>query len=42
MGRWDYAEVFRAIDALGYDGWVGAEYRPPRRYPTRASAGGPR
>ena len=27
-GTLDYAEVFRAIDALGYDGWVGAEYRP--------------
>jgi hydroxypyruvate isomerase len=23
---WDY--VFRRIDALGYEGWVGCEYRP--------------
>jgi hydroxypyruvate isomerase len=23
---WDY--VFRRIDALGYDGWLGCEYRP--------------
>ena len=23
---WDY--VFRRIDALGYGGWVGCEYRP--------------
>ncbi len=27
-GTPDYREVFRAIDALGYAGWVGAEYRP--------------
>ncbi len=27
-GSLDYRDVFRAIDALGYAGWVGAEYRP--------------
>ena len=27
-GTLDYAQVFRTIDALGYAGWVGAEYRP--------------
>ena len=27
-GTLDYREVFRAIDAFGYAGWVGAEYRP--------------
>lgn len=27
-GTPDYPDVFRAIDALGYAGWVGAEYRP--------------
>ena len=27
-GTLDYGPVFRAIDALGYKGWVGAEYRP--------------
>ncbi|OYW55009.1 MAG: hydroxypyruvate isomerase [Hyphomicrobium sp. 32-62-53] len=24
----DYAAVFRAIDATGFDGWIGCEYRP--------------
>lgn len=27
-GRIDHAPLFRLIDSLGYDGWVGAEYRP--------------
>lgn len=27
-GDLDYGSVFRAVDALGYAGWVGAEYRP--------------
>lgn len=27
-GEIAYADVFRAIDALGYEGWVGAEYKP--------------
>src|SRR5690606_12733751 len=27
-GEIAYANVFRAIDALGYEGWVGAEYKP--------------
>jgi hydroxypyruvate isomerase len=27
-GSLNYAQVFKAIDALGYQGWVGAEYRP--------------
>ncbi len=28
LGELDYGAVFRAVDALGYAGWVGAEYRP--------------
>lgn len=24
----DYAAVFRSIDATGYDGWIGCEYKP--------------
>ena len=28
-GTIDYGAVFAAIDASKYDGWVGAEYRPP-------------
>jgi len=27
-GELDYAWLFETIDALGWDGWVGAEYRP--------------
>ena len=27
-GTLDYAEVFQLIDATGYGGWVGCEYRP--------------
>jgi hydroxypyruvate isomerase len=27
-GRIDYAAVFAGIERLGYDGWIGAEYRP--------------
>ena len=30
-GRMDYPALFAAIDACGYRGWVGAEYRPSRR-----------
>ncbi|MFM7084797.1 MAG: 2-oxo-tetronate isomerase [Hyphomicrobium sp.] len=26
----NYAEVFSSIDATGYDGWVGCEYKPKR------------
>ncbi len=28
VGEVDFAHLFRLIDELGYDGWVGAEYRP--------------
>ena len=27
-GGIDYPALFRAIDDLGYDGWIGCEYRP--------------
>jgi len=27
-GEINYAYLFRAIDALGYDGWIGCEYKP--------------
>lgn len=30
-GEVNYAEVFAAVDRLGYKGWVGAEYRPRGR-----------
>jgi len=29
-GTLDFAELFRAIEASGYAGWLGAEYRPSR------------
>src|SRR5690606_31046434 len=29
-GEVDYAYVFRLLDDLGYEGWVGCEYRPAR------------
>jgi len=27
-GEIAYGEIFKAIDALGYQGWIGAEYKP--------------
>ena len=30
VGEINYAWLFRRIDELGYDGWVGCEYRPLR------------
>src|SRR6185436_9954304 len=27
-GEINYGYLFRAIDALGYDGWIGCEYKP--------------
>lgn len=29
-GEIDYRPVFEAIDALGYEGWIGCEYKPRR------------
>ncbi len=28
LGEVNYANLFRLIDAAGYDGWIGCEYRP--------------
>jgi hydroxypyruvate isomerase len=36
-GSVNYAQVFKAIDELGYEGWVGAEYKP--RGPTDSGLG---
>ncbi|MCP5074417.1 MAG: TIM barrel protein [Rhodobacteraceae bacterium] len=30
-GELDYAPIFTALDRLGYDGWIGCEYRPRGR-----------
>ena len=30
-GEVNYREIFRTLDSLGYQGWIGAEYRPRRR-----------
>jgi len=30
-GEVNYPAVFEAVDALGYQGWIGAEYRPRGR-----------
>ena len=30
-GEINYPAVFEAVDRLGYEGWIGAEYRPRRR-----------
>ncbi len=30
LGELDYTYLFSLLDALGYDGWVGCEYRPLR------------
>jgi hydroxypyruvate isomerase len=32
-GRLDFPQLFAAIDGLGYDGWVAAEYRPTKATP---------
>ncbi len=36
-GELNFRAIFRAIDTLGYDGWIGAEYRP--RETTEAGLG---
>ena len=36
-GDLDYADLFRRIDATGYTGWIGCEYKP--RGPTEAGLG---
>jgi 2-dehydrotetronate isomerase len=36
-GEIDYAHVLRHLDRLGYEGWIGAEYKP--RGPTEAGLG---
>jgi hydroxypyruvate isomerase len=28
QGEVDYRQVFRQIDATGYEGWIGCEYKP--------------
>jgi hydroxypyruvate isomerase len=30
-GEVNYPEIVRALDRLGYDGWIGAEYKPRAR-----------
>jgi hydroxypyruvate isomerase len=30
-GEVNYAAIFAALDRLGYQGWIGAEYRPRGR-----------
>jgi hydroxypyruvate isomerase len=30
-GEINYPAVFEAVDKLGYQGWIGAEYRPRAR-----------
>jgi len=38
-GELNYVALLRALDRLGYAGWVGCEYRPARRGPHATSAG---
>ena len=38
IGEINYACIFRLLDELRYDGWVGCEYRPAQP-PRRASPG---
>jgi len=40
-GRIDFAPLFAQIDAMGYDGWVAAEYRPTRPTPETLAFLGP-
>ncbi|HQR75189.1 MAG TPA: TIM barrel protein [Burkholderiaceae bacterium] len=38
-GEVNYGFIFRELDRLGYEGWVGCEYRPRRTGPGGTSAG---
>ena len=38
-GEIDYRTILRRLDALGYDGWVGCEYRPSDPADTAATLG---
>ena len=40
-GEVNYPAVFEAVDRLGYQGWIGAEYRPRRRTEDRLGWGRP-
>jgi hydroxypyruvate isomerase len=40
VGELNHAYLFKVIDALGFDGWIGCEYRPARgNTPGATSAG---
>ena len=40
VGEVNYPYLFRLIDSLGYDGWIGCEYRPARGAAPRATQDG--
>ena len=40
VGEVSYPYLFRLIDSLGYDGWIGCEYRPARGAAPRATQDG--
>lgn len=40
LGELNYAYLFSVLDELGYDGWVGCEYRPARGTQTGGTSAG--
>jgi hydroxypyruvate isomerase len=40
-GEINYPAVFAAVDRVGYDGWIGAEYRPRKTTEEGLSWGAP-
>jgi hydroxypyruvate isomerase len=40
LGELNYAYLFSVLDELGYDGWVGCEYRPATGTQTGGTSAG--
>ena len=40
VGEINYTYLFKLLDQLGYDGWIGCEYRPARGVATHATSDG--
>ena len=40
VGELNYTYLFKLLDSLGYDGWIGCEYRPARGAAPHATSDG--
>ena len=40
VGEINYTYLFKLLDQLGYDGWIGCEYRPARGTAAHATSDG--